>query len=299
MHRYRAFGLEFGSCLRLPELLPGDKGGQADVVVEFGAVGTELPNATVRGVRYQSAPGRLWLRVDGVARYLVSDGERITIEPEGGTSEEDVRAFLLTVVVGALLHQRGDLVLHASAVRVRGRAVAFLGRSGVGKSTLAAALHARGHAVMADDLAVVRRRGDGELLLHPAFPRARLWLDSLNKLSISAQDLPRLRHKLEKRVLSIDAGFPVEPAPAMKLYVLKSWNRPEFDLKAVTGPAKFELIKSNTYRFGFLPDPEAKVGHFRMAVELAARVPLMRVARPQADFLLDELVARIEADVLA
>ena len=64
----------------------------------------------------------------------------------------DVRLFLLGSVWGALALQRGLLPLHASAVG-RGRTVhAFTGPPGAGKSTLAAALAARGYPLFTDDM---------------------------------------------------------------------------------------------------------------------------------------------------
>jgi serine kinase of HPr protein (carbohydrate metabolism regulator) len=55
-----------------------------------------------------------------------------------------------------LLQQRGRLVLHASAVTVDLGVVAFMGGPGWGKSTMAAAMYARGHSIVADDVTAVR-----------------------------------------------------------------------------------------------------------------------------------------------
>ena len=58
--------------------------------------------------------------------------------------------------MGAALHQRGILPLHANAVEIDHRAVAFMGASGAGKSTLAAWFHDQGYPILADDVCVIR-----------------------------------------------------------------------------------------------------------------------------------------------
>ena len=63
------------------------------------------------------------------------------------SSLEDVATYLLGPVLGLLLRLRGVPCLHASAVAFGDSAVAFAGSEGAGKSTTAAALASRGHAV--------------------------------------------------------------------------------------------------------------------------------------------------------
>lgn len=90
--------------------------------------------------------GELLLKVDGVANYWVKEGREIVIEPGPAAEAGDVRVFLLGSAFGALLHQRGLPPFHAGAVAMEGKAVLLAGRSGVGKSTLAAELCRRGHS---------------------------------------------------------------------------------------------------------------------------------------------------------
>ncbi len=296
-HHHRAFGLTIRSCLPLPELLPVCDPTSADIEVAFGDVPVELPGAVVRGVRYEAAPDRLLLRVDEVARYLVNDGWRVTIEREPGGEDADVRAFLLGPVMGAILHQRDDLVLHGSAIEVEGEGVAFLGISGVGKSTLASAFRQRGYAVLTDDLCVVRTRSDGRMVIHPSFPHAKLWLDSLKQLSVPAAGLRRVRTKIEKRIVPLEGSFATEALPVRKLYLLVAANSGELSLKTVEGPRKFNLLKNHTYRFGFLAGVSDKTGHFQQTLKLAQQVPVSIARRPESPFRLDDLVALIESDL--
>ena len=88
----------------------------------------------------------------GVGRFRVRQGRDVLIHPAGDADEQVLRLFLLGPVLAVLLHQRGRLVLHASGVALDGCAVAFLGGSGWGKSTLAGLLHRRGHRFLTDDV---------------------------------------------------------------------------------------------------------------------------------------------------
>jgi len=295
--RHQAFGLTFAAALPLPELLPAAEGAPAEVEIVFGAVPDELPGVLKRGVRYQATARALRLQVDGVATYLIEDGGRITIARAPGADDDDVRVFLLGSAVGALLHQRGDLVLHGSAVEWGGEAVVFLGRSGVGKSTLATAFKRRGHAVLTDDLCVVRPRADGRMMAQPGFPQAKLWLDSLKRFELAPEELKPIRLKIEKRALPLADQFHASPLPVRRLYLLGAHNKDGFELTPGVGPQKFNVIKNHTYRFSYIADIGKKAGHFKHGMQLAAQVPIARVVRPSGGFRLDELVKLIEADL--
>ena len=299
-YHHQAFGLRVRSMLPLPELLPADSTVLSDVEVVYGEVPAELPGALARGVRFQVSQDHLLLQVDGVARYLVSEGRRVTIARDPAADDDDVRVFLLGSVFGALLHQRDDLVLHGSAIKWEGECVAFLGVSGVGKSTLASAFRKRGHAVLTDDLCVVRPRSDGVMVAYPGFPQTKLWLDSLKQLDVSAEGLRRIRNKLEKRAVPLGEAFASVPLPVKKLYLLRPINKDELKITPVEGPRKFAILKNHTYRFGFLAGIDGKAGHFQQAMKLAQQAPLAVVNRPSDNlFRLEELTKLIEADLRA
>lgn len=296
---FSAFGLTIRSQLELPELLPVAEAVAPDVEIVYGDVPAELPGVLKRGVRFQSARGALRLQVDGIATYLVRDGRSVTIARDPAADDDDVRVFLLGSVFGALLHQRGDLVLHGSAIAWEDACVVFLGHSGAGKSTLATAFRKRGHAVLTDDLCVMRPGPDGRILAHPGFPQTKLWLDSLKQLDVSPEGLRRIRNKLEKRAVPLGADFATQPLPVKKLFLLRSNNKTELKLTPSQGPQKFNILKNHTYRFGFLEGNDGKAGHFQHVLKLAQQAPLAVAIRPSGKFLLDELVSLIEADLRA
>ena len=115
MFSYRAYNYLIESELKFPEFLPAveddvDFSGPP-VVIRYGDVPAELENPTGRGVLYQASAHQFLLKLDGVARYLVCNGNEIVVEPAPGSLASDVRVFLLGSCFGALLHQRGVLVL--------------------------------------------------------------------------------------------------------------------------------------------------------------------------------------------
>jgi hypothetical protein len=295
-HAYQAFGLRIRSCLPLPEIIPDDSEGDPDAQIVYGSVPADLPNASFVRARFQAAPGAFLLRIEGVARYLVTDGRRIVVEPDAHAYEEDVRLFLLGSAFAALLHQRHDLVLHGSAIEVGGCCVAFLGASGSGKSTLALAFRERGYPILTDDLSVVRAGGDGRLEIQPGYPQAKLWLDSLASVNISGQDLRRIRRSMEKRALPLNASFFRSALPVGRIYVLRPGDSDEIRIEPVGGSHRFAVLRTHTYRFRYLEGSGSKAEHFQSALQLAQQVHISVVGRPRQPFRLAELADRLEAD---
>src|SRR5262249_20309363 len=103
-------------------------------------------------------------------RFLVRNGNEILIEP-ASSSDSEIGVYLLGTAFGVLCHQRGIPPLHASAIDVADGCVAFVGETGAGKSTLVAALAARGHEVIADDVCFLRLGDKGEVQVWPGVRR--------------------------------------------------------------------------------------------------------------------------------
>lgn len=295
-HDYQAFGLKIRSAVPLPELIAGDGAGEPDAWIDYDAVPAELPHAQVVTARVQARTGVLLLRVDGVARFLVTEGRRIIVDPDAQAQEEDVRLFLLGSALAALLHQRHDLVLHGSAIRVGDACAVFLGTSGSGKSTLALAFRARGYPIWADDLSVLRPGRDGRLEVQPGYPQAKLWLDSLASLDIDGEHLRRLRRAMEKRAVPLDASVLRRALPVRRAYVLRP-DGGDIRIEPVGGTRRFALLKNHTYRFRYLAGSGSRAEHFQAAAQLAQQVPLAIVRRPRELLRLGDLVDRLEADL--
>jgi len=115
------------------------------------------------------------------------------------------------------LEARGVTVLHASAVALGGRVVAFVGPSGVGKSTLCAELVRVGGGFVADDGLALEEDAAGGWRCLPGPPWLRLWPSALEgRLGLAAGELPRVHPALDKRRLPA-AGESETPAGGLPL----------------------------------------------------------------------------------
>lgn len=293
---YRAFGLNISSSIEIPEFVKAE--GKPDVNIRFENVPDSLEKPKKVGVRFQAKPGCLLLKVDNIAKYLVSNGSQVIVEKSPGAKDEEIRLFLLSSVCGALLHQRGMLPLHASAIKVKDKCVVFCGASGNGKSTIAKTFIDRGYDLHADDICVISVNKEGIPLIYPGYPQLKLWEDALIETGEKPTSYTRVRQVLDKFAIPANDKFNNKPLPLKKIYILHPCNKSEIEISALTGMKKFNALKNHTYRFKFLAGLEKEASHFKTAGYVGNWVPISRVQRPQKPYLLNELADLLEKDFL-
>ena len=72
----------------------------------------------------------------GIGKFLIFNGEKIICQKDSKSPQSNFLTFLFSYVFAYLLYQRGQVVLHASAIDIDGKSFFFSGRSGTGKSTM-------------------------------------------------------------------------------------------------------------------------------------------------------------------
>lgn len=149
---------------------------------------------------------------------------RIDCDPATGADGASVAHLILDHAIPRLLSLTpGFVVFHASAVQVGERVIAVLGKSGQGKSTLAASFAAEGYPLLTDDCLVVRwDESAGQWLAQPSYHSVRLWPDSVEALGIPESELREFAgYSSKKRTgREVDFRFALEGAPLAACFVL-------------------------------------------------------------------------------
>src|SRR4051794_35749561 len=260
--RTRAFGLEIESSFEAPGLPPATGPARGAAVrmdlVPAEAIDSEWPvSGTSRVLEEHFGDGppartidahpelgyRLYARHFGLAR-ISRTGDRILCAPPDDEPWSWQR-FLVGRILPWAAVLRGHEAFHASGVGFRDRAVAFVGPTGAGKTSIAVQLVARGAGFLTDDVLAVARDGD-DVLAHPgaavasvrpaerdAMPRDR-WTGLGSVLGESGKTyvaLPRAE----------------SPLPLGALYFLARADRPDPEPLPVLEP---RLLLASTFVLG-------------------------------------------------
>jgi hypothetical protein len=313
-YSHRAFGLSIRSTHPIPGLSPMPAASVPDARVWFNAhPAGHSPSGGAhawypRNGDDEHGDGlRVWRMNEGQFRFRYRDGTEFLIDragteiyatwPETSTLE-DTSIYFLGPVLGFALRLRGTPCLHASAIEVNRRAVAFLGGPQAGKSTAAAAFARLGYPVLSDDVAPLVEGPQGTLV-QPAYGQLRLWPDSAALLFGSEEALPCLTPNWSKRALNLEGQgqtFCGDPLPLAVVYVLadRAPTR-EVRIEPLSPRDALRTLVAHSY-VGYLLDRALREREFLSFTRLAAAIPLRRVVAPDDPSQIFNLCSRILED---
>jgi hypothetical protein len=292
-YSYHAYGLKILSEIQLPEFLESDSVA-FDLEIRTVPIENTSFHFPSENPYYYSADETTFINIPSSGVFSIRQGREIVIALEEGVDPNRLHLYLTGNIIAFLLLQRGYLVLHASAACVDGRAAAFLGMPGAGKSSLAAALYQIGHNILVDDVAAVDLNAD-PISIIPAFPQIKLDEAAAESLGIDTGKLVLLDEEEEKLGFRFAERFMSASQPLSKIYILTDRGDKTFQ-PISPQEAILELVR-NSYPTRFAQAGGAE--HFLQCSELVKHVPMFRLKKPQAAKDLPGFAAKLADHILS
>ena len=234
-----------------------------------------------------------WVRLLGIGAFRVSPGGDVLAVPDEEAPFSLVLDAYRRTVLPQALQFFGREVLHASAVVVKGKVVAFSAYSKTGKSTVAFALAQRGYEPWADDALAFETGPEGARTLPLPFA-VRLRPESREHFGV--QPLPP-EERPENGSITVGAtSFPLAA-----ICVLNR-SQPESGERGSVDPMPAGEVVSSLLPHAYwvsLADETRKERMLRAYLALAGNVEAYRVNMPASLHDLPLLLDRIEEVVLA
>ena len=148
--------------------------------------------------------------------------------------------------IALLLYQKGELVLHSSAIEIGNETNLFSGLSGSGKSTLAYELIKQNNKMVSEDVCSLRFSLE-ETFIRPSLPLIKLSMQENNKVieerisNILPDSRGRNFYKISKE------SFQNNPKRIKNCYFIVGRGNPKIE-KINEEVEKFKLIYSNIWR---------------------------------------------------
>ena len=284
MPAYHAFDLTIVSDFDLPLSERTVSKSNVDVSISKGVAGTE--NRKGHCVRF-----------DGVATVQMVDESTLIVEPDTET-DSSLQPFLLHNCLGWVLHRRGKAIFHAGAANVDGTCVAFLGQSGVGKSSTVAAMYDQGYPVVSGDVLAVDQSENVPSVI-PSFPRLRIPSDTRSVMKESHQPA-NAAETTSSNWLDVTDGFAHETLPIRTIYLLEEpggIDSPEIRCLESTDPHPVENLLRHSLHYSVLRESDSVERHFQQCTQLAQDVSFRRLRRPNELKALEEVVDTVVDDV--
>ena len=269
---YKAFGLVLESEFPLIQLprIPAQ-------VPDVRIVRANLSGLTPEQRQFSGPEGCYFKGLDRCA-HRITDGSLIEVDPAPDYDPALLGLYLMGTCMGAILYQRGVMLLHGSCVTDGRRTVLLTGESGAGKSTLAAEFLRRGWRLITDDVSAVYDPEEIPMV-QSSYPSQKLWQDALERYERKGSDVHSLYTTSDREKYGVVASkFFYDGRVPLTLVVRLLPDEPDCRIEPIIGMTMVDQLMRNTYRFSLIREQDLP-RHFQRCVTLSTKISMALVTR--------------------
>ena|SRR5687767_12276221 len=304
-HSATLYGLSIQSCWPLPSAGPGVTTQHIEIRetelatlrarAGYERAGTHDPSWFAWRRAHDGAVYMSWR--DGLDAAVSPDHRTVEVAPAHRNAPLMLADYLLPQILSFPLIHFGIEPLHASAVAIPAGAIGFLGESGAGKSTVAAAFVAAGYRLCTDDVLALRVGASG-MDVTPGPRHIRLFPWAAAGLISPATSSRPMNAYTRKRVYDIAAEHHCSgQVPLRALYVLETHRRsgPSVEIHELASTAAFHALLRNTFN-PLDSTPERLPRQMEFYARLVSAVPIRRVLVRRGAAAFPQVVRRVTED---
>jgi len=295
IYNYSAFNMVIQSELSLPWLPVFDSAADKDslVTISFGTVSESgISDPVQTGLYFQATKQAFWLSIPSIARFLITHGNKIIIDPIKDVDEDSLRAFVLESCVGILLLQRNMFLLNGGVIQRRNSGIAFLSAPGTGLSTLMAALLKRGYSFLTDKICAIDKSG----YVLPGTGCIELWRHVANAIGFKPEALMQIRPAINKWRVLAGTQHCNEPIAIKAIYVLNFHPQQAIQFVQVNDAQKINYLQHSLYKLRHFPQLIQEKNYLPQCISLSQQIEMICLTRQAVEYPLDQLINSIEQD---
>ena len=242
----------------------------------------ELPNMDGDGYFFkikspQSSSIRYWIDwTEGLGAWIEEDGKTATMVMAESVTAAEIEYSTVTClashIAATCICLQGQIAIHANVIAINNLAVAFVGDSGKGKSTLTAYCAISGVGFVTDDVLVVDKQG----FARQGSSRIKLFSTTASNLGLNTSQ--ETAYKIHYQPESLGATLQTSPVPLKCIYLLEESAEEIYTELLPPGVAMMELIK-NSYHTGVIMQDNLQL--FDEYINLIQKIAVKKIFYPR------------------
>ncbi|MGL4572646.1 MAG: hypothetical protein ACRCVJ_16455 [Clostridium sp.] len=239
------------------------------------------------------------VKINDVGIYFIKDGSEIIVQPLLEGKEEIHSLVIIGTALAIILLQKKKIVMHGSTIvpikNNEETAIAIVGKSGSGKSSLSTALIEEGNKFVTDDLSAIDI-DNGVVKVFPGTYSQKLCIDALNNFGYKKEGLKSVNSKCEKKFYYERLNeFDDSIKRLTHIFILNEDEKiNNVHIKEVNGHQKLEVIIENLFYKKVIDYIGIEKELFNKILFVLKNVKVYNLFRPSKKFTVNEQIEKIK-----